>query len=403
MIKALYKYNLSDWVLLGIMMSLVLFGTLFSKFHLSGPLYLHDFVLVIATMFSLFQRKFTLIFFPIVFIVFISLVYLILSLLSVKVPIDITMRQYSIFGYLFLYYVIYTKSISNESEEKNIYSLMIIGLISVISQLIYILVMMAKNRELNIFENYNYVSAGMILGLIIATAYILVAIKTIVLKYTLVLIITTLSFTTGHSSAFLAVFIVFCFYHLFLVKPKSRVIILIGVILVILAMALMLPQFQDSNASWRLMLWGHVLEDSFLNNWGIIGNGFGVPYVSEDFAFKLYKEIGSTGFFNPLKPLENYLSAMHNSFLTIVFAVGFLPALLILGPFPKMISYLLLESKSRTNSTDFLVLSLLGSTVWVSFNVILELPHSAGIFWFIYFSCWLSLKNHGLKTKESVF
>jgi hypothetical protein len=401
MIKAFSKYNLSDWLLLGIMMALVLFGTLFSKLHLFGPLYLHDFVLVIATMLSLFQRKFKLIFLPVVFIVFISFLYLIHSLLSVTVPIDITMRQYSIFGYLFLYYVIFNKSISNESEETNVNSLMIIGLISVVSQLLYIILMMAINRGFSVFENYNYLSPGVIFGLIISAAYILVAIKTITLKYTLILIITLLSFTTGHSSTFLAVFVVFCFYHLFLVTPKSRVIILIGVIIVIFAMSLTLPQFQDSNASWRLMLWGHVLEDAFVKNWGIIGNGFGVPYVSEDFAFKLYKEIGSTGFFDPLKPLETYLSAMHNSFLTIVFAIGFLPALLIVAPFPKMISYLLLDRKSRTNSTDFLVLSLLGSTVWVCFNVILELPHSAGIYWFVYFACWLSLINRSKKIPPS--
>lgn len=399
MIKALSKYNLSDWLLLGIMMALVLFGTLFSKLHLFGPLYLHDFVLVIATMLSLFQRKFKLIFLPVVFIVFISFLYLIHSLISVTVPIDTTIRQYSIFGYLFLYYVIFNKSIGNESEGNNINSLMMIGLISVVAQLIYIFVIISINKDLNIFDNYHYISAGMIIGLIIAAAYILVAIKTITLKYSLILIITILSFTTGHSSAFLAVFVVFCIYHLFLVTPKSRVIILIGVIIVIFTMALTLPQFQDSNASWRLMLWGHVLEGAFLTNWGIIGNGFGVPYVSEDFAFKLYKEIGSTGFFDPLKPLETYLSAMHNSFLTIVFAIGFLPALLILAPFPKMISYLLLDSKSRTISTDFLVLSLLGSTVWVCFNVILELPHSAGIFWFVYFACWLSLINRTKKIR----
>ena len=46
----------------------------------------------------------------------------------------------------------------------------------------------------------------------------------------------------------------------------------------------------------------------------------------------------------------------------------------------------MLSSLPSNRNKLFLLLAFAGCFVWVSFNVILELPHSATYFWLIYFT-----------------
>jgi len=80
-----------------------------------------------------------------------------------------------------------------------------------------------------------------------------------------------------------------------------------------------------------------------------------------------------------------------NSFITIFYAIGFLPSLLIFTPFFKFSSFLILKKFRVSNNLVFLILSIAGATIWVSFNAILELPHSAGLYWLLFFVFWNQL------------
>jgi O-antigen ligase len=124
-----------------------------------------------------------------------------------------------------------------------------------------------------------------------------------------------------------------------------------------------------------------------MENYGLIGNGFGIPFFDYDLVQELYSRLGSMGFFDPSRPNETYLSTGHNFFLTLAFTIGFIPALLIVAPFVSAFRYLLFQSQPAREA-EFLLLSLTGASTWAAFNVIVELPHSAGLFWLIYFTAW---------------
>ena len=127
---------------------------------------------------------------------------------------------------------------------------------------------------------------------------------------------------------------------------------------------------------------------------GIIGNGFGVPFFDEEIIKKLFHDIGSTGFFGSDKPLEAYTSTAHNFFVTVVFSIGLIPAFLMLYPFFKSLSFHFGgDAKGTTPDARFIFMALVGSTVWAAFNVVLELPHSAGLYWLIYFTCLASMET----------
>ena len=98
---------------------------------------------------------------------------------------------------------------------------------------------------------------------------------------------------------------------------------------------------------------------------------------------------------------EKYLSPMHNSFLTFAFHIGLLPSILILIPLGKASIYVFRRNKIKGDKNkDFLILSFIGSSVWASFNVVLELPHSSAFYWLIYFSLIYSFLEDQDKEKN---
>jgi hypothetical protein len=175
-------------------------------------------------------------------------------------------------------------------------------------------------------------------------------------------------------------------YFLFGVSKKSKLLVATGCMVGLLLLYLLLPQFQDNNASFRLIAWSSALKRIFVENFGIIGEGFGIPYFDRPLILELYDSLGSVGFFGVDRVNEGYLSSVHNSFLTIFLSVGFVPGILIFLPFKRLFIYIKNAAAIRTPDDDFIFLSLIGISVWCSFNEILELPHSAGLFWFVYFS-----------------
>ena len=123
-----------------------------------------------------------------------------------------------------------------------------------------------------------------------------------------------------------------------------------------------------------------------------MGHGFGVPYSSQAVLDSFRDTLNSPWF--EMRPEEQYLSPMHNSFITLAFHIGLIPMLLIFVPLYPAAKYLFFTpAKSHQNHLDFLVLALVGSSIWVSFNVVLELPHSSSFYWLIYFSLVYSLRE----------
>ncbi len=369
----------------GLILLTVIFGTYFTKLPVIGPVYLHDLLLLTIVLFSLLRLRTTYPFPPIIVLLTISLVYLVASLLLRSTPWSITLRQYAIFGYCLLYYLLFNKTYPITSPDAHIRFLKFCGWLSVLIQSAFVFILLIQGR--NIFADYNYFSPAIVIGLCVATAGWLSGERNWTMKGLGLLGLLVLSATTGHSSAFLAVFMVGLTFVFLQVTLRSKSIIIAAGITMVILLWILLPQFQDANASWRMIIWDHMLRSSIVNNYGIMGNGFGVPFFDDALIQKLFSKLGSVGFFDFTKPNEVYYSTGHNYFFTLVFTVGLLPSLLVFSPFYRGLSLVLRQRQSWSpNGTEFLLMALVGASVWAAFNVVLELPHSAGFYWLIYFT-----------------
>ena len=197
-----------------------------------------------------------------------------------------------------------------------------------------------------------------------------------------------LSWTTGHASAQLSVLAVLGSYIILILPGWKKLIPVMAGLVIVIVLINAAPQFKDKNSDWRVLTWGYLMKELTIDYHGILGKGFGVPYFSVALEKYLFDKISSTAIQERQRKDERYLSTPHNSFLTIFFSIGIIPGMLIFAPF----RYIPGDLKKTLNDTprldSLLLLSLLGLAVWTSFNVVLELPHSAGFFWFIYFMYW---------------
>ena len=370
----------------------ILFGTYFTKQPVFGPLYLHDACLLLIVSIASIRIASRYTFQPIIILLLISIIYLILSLVMRSGLTTVILRQYALFGYCLMFYILFNKTFQEGSYAIHIRFLRLCGIISLILQCVFVFVVIIQGN--NPLLDYNYFSPAIVIGLIVAASAWMAYVKDVRAKLAGFLAILALVLTTGHSSAFLAVFLA-GFTFLFLkVNAKSKSIIIWTGLISIFLLWLFLPQFQDANANWRMMIWGHILQNSITQQFGLIGNGFGVPFFDEEIIKSLYHDIGATGFFGTDKPFEAYNSTAHNFFITVVFSIGLIPALLILYPFFKSIPFHFKADKLRaTSDAEFIFMALIGSTVWAAFNVVLELPHSAGLYWLIYFTCLASMET----------
>lgn len=372
----LYSYYFS-------VLGLVIFGTSFSKYQVIGPIYLHDFVLLILTASIIINPPRILPFTPVVIILVISFIYFMISLFLKRTPVELIVRQYALFGYMGCYYLIFSKTLGTPLQSYKSF-IFFVGMLSVFIQLVYVIYLVTN--DVPILEEYHYFTPAIVLGIIICGASILAFIKSVSLKLMLFFLVLALSTSTGHSSAALSLLVSLGLYFLFGVSKKSKLLVATGCMVGLLLLYLLLPQFQDNNASFRLIAWSSALKRIFVENFGIIGEGFGIPYFDRPLILELYDSLGSVGFFGVDRVNEGYLSSVHNSFLTIFLSVGFVPGILIFLPFKRLFIYIKNAAAIRTPDDDFIFLSLIGISVWCSFNEILELPHSAGLFWFVYFS-----------------
>jgi hypothetical protein len=238
-------------------------------------------------------------------------------------------------------------------------------------------------------SDYNYFSPLAVFGIITYAAFALAYEKNIWIKSFKFVLALFLSTTLGHSSAFLAVFVILLIYFFIRIRPLQRFIALGLCLTAILALQL-LPEFRDANASWRLLYWRHVMDNMIFHKYLVLGNGFGKPYMTYDYAVYINRVLHSPIMLDEQYPLARYLAPPHNSLLTIMFHVGILPALLLLIPLRGLFVQLLLKPVSSDTTKNFMVYAFAGCLVWILFNVILELPHSATYFWLVYFTtAWL--------------
>lgn len=367
---------------------LLIFGETFSKFNLWGPLYLYDAGLLLLGAISLYlflKHKSKSWLLPVMIVLGFSIVYLIYSYFIAHNPTNYLIRQYALFVYLGLGWVIFSSYTDETFQNYNIRIIMLIGLGSGIIQIIYLLYLAAFTENFSLFGDFNYYSKMTIVGTIILGAYFLVFIKRPIFKWALAILYIILSTTLGHSSAFLSAFAIVVFYVIFQLPLRIKIAGVIGLALFTIIFLLFLPQFSDNNAEWRLVFWKYSLKDIITNYYAVLGHGFGVPYPTQETLDALRDNLNSPWF--EVRPEEMYTSPMHNSFITIAFHIGLLPSLLLFLPlFKPFTKTILTKSEFRNPQNDFLILSWIGLTVWSSFNVVLELPHSSIFYWLVYFT-----------------
>ncbi len=377
---------------------LLLFGKEFTKFKVIGPLYLHDLYLGILTLVALNNRKkLTLRFIPVLIIILIAFIYLAFSLVYYKPRgemLIITFRQFNLIVYLLCSYLLFNLLVKDNSTIRKVISLIwYVSGASVILQIIFILYGYLFINNFSLFKEgeYNYFSPLIIFGIISYGAISLAFEEKILPRFLKFLGCLVLSTTLGHASAFLSIFCIGLLYFFMRIKPIQR-LIAVCIILSALLILFLLPQFRDANAGWRLLYWGHVLKESVVTKYGVLGSGFGQPFMSYDFAVYINETIHSAIMMDDYYPLARYLSPPHNSWLSFIFHIGLLPALLFLVPLKNVWLTIMLSPLPVNRNKSFLLLVFVGCFIWVAFNVILELPHSAVYFWLIYFTTAYAFK-----------
>ncbi|MFM7429173.1 MAG: hypothetical protein ACKO1F_04660 [Flammeovirgaceae bacterium] len=360
----------------------LLFGTAFTKLHLAGPLYLHDAFLILTIVACSFRFRLPPQSIPIYLILALSFLYLIFSVATRVGTEGVMLRQFATFLYLLCFYFLVGQV---KDVNSSINFLIATGYCSICLQSFQVVKTIGSG--LPMFDIYNYYSPSVVIGIIVFASYTFTRKNwSFATKSVLILLSVFLSTTTGHSSAFLSVVIVGLTFLFLRSDSKSKFVILFSGNFVVLLLWLFLPQFQDKNASWRLTIWNHLLTQAFFENHLMLGNGFGMPFFDDELSSKLFENYGSVGFFDLSKPLERFVTSGHSFLLTFTFYIGLIPSLLLLLPLIKGGIYAFKGVKVRSQEGDFLLLTLIGLFIWASFNMVVELPHSVGYFWLIYFT-----------------
>lgn len=377
--------------------TLLFFGRAFTKFQVVGPLYLHDAVLLLITALAINRGKMVVRFNAILLLLLIAIFYLVISLLFFRLPGELILmafRQFNLFVYLGCCYVIFNCCVKNaEDLDKPLHLIRLISVMSVWLQILLMIYGFMFVPGFSLFgeSDYNYFSPLAVFGIITYSALVLAYEKKTWLRALKFLAMLALSTTLGHSSAFFAVFVVLMIYFFIRITPLQRFIAL-GICIGVVLLLEFLPEFRDVNASWRLFYWKHVMHNLVYDKYFILGNGFGHPFMTYDYAVYLNTALHSPNMIDELYPMARYLVPPHNSILTFLFHVGIIPGLLIFVPLAAFFRQVLLRSRSQDPSVNFLIYGLAGCFVWVFFNVILELPHSATYFWLVYFTAAYALR-----------
>lgn len=365
-----------------LLLLLLLLGTFFSKLNIAGPFYLYDLLLIIPLPFIISTYSYNKKDLPIILALLVAFSYLFVYIFISKAGLDIVFRQFMLFGYLLIAYLYFAIARSNKTFYTSAENFLVLfGKLSFLLQSIYIVgVLIFITRDINGAGNYFYYSPVIILGIIVYSIYQLVYSK---YKLAWVLAGTLLLTTTGHSSAFLSLFIAIFLFYINKLPRGIRMLGFVGLILIAFVMLVGKSSFSDNNAQWRFFYWYLTLKNIFIGHFGILGNGFGVPYADDSTAYFL--EVVKEFTTHLADEKESYLSPMHNSFLTIAFHIGFVFSLLIIHPILKILNTFGTQVTIKNKEYIFISLSLIGVSIWAANNVILELPHSSLFFWLIYF------------------
>jgi hypothetical protein len=380
-------------------LTLLMFGQAFTKFHVFGPFYLHDLVLGVITLLALNnRRKLTLRFGPVVIFILLAFVYLIFSFIYYKpsgIALMLTFRQFNVIVYLLCCYLIFNSLVrSNDEVLKPVALIKFISRASVLLQVIFIVYGFMFIPGFGLFNEgeYNYFSPLVIFGVITYGAVALAYESSIWKRYGKFIFCILLSTTLGHSSAFLALFIILLVYFFIRITPLQR-LLAVGIAITAILLLFLLPQFNDLNVGWRLLFWKHVAKRLLVDKYLIFGFGFGPAYMTNNFAIYLNIILHSPVMMDSYNATARYVTPPHNSLLTLAFHVGLIPSLLIYVPLKKYFGHLFFKPVSQDSTRNFLIYALTGCMIWICFNVILELPHAATYFWLVYFTTILYLKT----------
>ncbi|MDA0317063.1 MAG: hypothetical protein O2906_04990 [Bacteroidetes bacterium] len=379
-------------------LALTLLGKGYSKLQiLEFGLYAHDLLLIILALICIlkFNWKQNRVY-AIELILAISIVYVLVSLWKIDFnftspKIFYIIRQYAIVGYFGIFYVI-TKFLFEEKKFLKVW-LNLIFLLSVgcfLIQLLNIIYLYFCSDRI-IYLTKNAFSPIISLGLIVINSAILASNRyDRKIKLFSSLITFLISISIHHDSLYLALFIIWALYFfIHLSKNKKKFSVIVSIILVGLLFVL-LPSFNDVNAHWRLIYWQAVVEQ-IVENYFILGDGFGIQYISDKTIEKLNQLMISKGHINTLiTEGEKYTTGAHNSFLSFAQHLGAVSVFLLFYPLIIRIK----DLKIRDN-TDliFLILSISGMSVFSFFNVLLELPHSSSLYWLVFFALIYYNKN----------
>jgi len=374
---------------------LLLFGKSYSKFLLIQPFfYVHDLILIITAIIALVSFNFVVNRIKSVDIfALVAAFYLLCSIIYLNHYNELQwyylLRQFMVFGYMVSIYLILKHITHYEKITNYLYrSIIFIGILSVVFQLFYGSYLFVF-KNINPFFERNYMSPLIVLGLGVSTAFVMVTYEKIK-RQVLFFLVLILSFTTGHDSAYLSLILIYFGYYFFISPVKVKCILGLSFMSILIAIIIFVPTFTDVNMQWRIVYWKATLNEIFVKNYGVFGNGFGVPLLNNKTIVELNNLMIQAG--HPTTIFtddENYLTSAHNSFLSIMYHVGFIGVLLLIYPFRKC----LLEIKNMNAHLFILFLSLIGVSVWAFFNVVLELPHSSSFYWLIYFTLAFMLKQ----------
>lgn len=284
------------------------------------------------------------------------------------------------FGYFFAC-IFYTNFITPNYYQSDLNFFRFFGKLSFSIQIIYIMfVVLTSGFVFYEPDSYYYYSPICILGILFFGIDKIIAGKNTLFWIVCVSLILT---TVGHSSSFLAFYLIICLVYQAKVSMSIKIFIAIAGVLSIFGIVLYVPSFTDANALWRVFYWMYTLKTILINNFSILGNGFGIPYADENIAYFL--EVTQEYTTRLSDEDESYLSPMHNSFITFAFHIGLIWALVLLSPVIKYFTNLIIKRNYKFCDYDLIALSVMSFFIWSSFNVILELPHSAILVWYSYF------------------
>lgn len=374
------------YTIFSLLIVLLLFGVSFSKFSLGGALYVNDLLLILITGIAFVSNPESKI--PFFFFLFsvISVTYFIVSLLlNTKIPVVYVFRQFMICGYFMEALIIFTSLFQQKERFDQLLSFIKrFAKASVIIDTIYSLFLYATGTSLFGDHVYVYISPLAVLGVMVYYALVLNSkerFRIFKLVWALCLLV-----LTGHASAVLGVVVMTMLYIGTYMRPTLKILASSLGLIAIPASLLLFRSLSDANAIWRLVYWGVTAKKIFIEKLGIIGHGFGVRYADEELS-RILEEVYK--FSATLKRDEDaFITPLHNAFLTFAFHVGFILTLVIL--IPIILAFMRGQSYRGnkiiiTSDERFLAHALAGLSIWVGFNVILELPHSSLFFWLIFF------------------